>query len=291
MSKKNDKDLGSIYTNRFTTLSGGKKKVVGESTDQKKFTSQKSYKSQNEQFTPVTQTKTKKVIPDPEFAKNNYEDDDDSDLSRKISKLENNQSKKESNSQEVNGDDDKTHYLNSQWTVWVHRNDCEAWTVESYKNIYLIDSIESFWEFFNVFHKINKEENQYFIMRNKIKPIWEDNNNRHGGICSLKINCYDKNGKIDVGSELMTCLCILIMNETFIKENNEINGISYAVKNKSIYIKIWTKDLKNDIEEKLPKNLMIKFNNVIRNNMFKRFDENISIKYTPINPEYEDREC
>ena len=52
-------------------------------------------------------------------------------------------------------------------------------------------------------------------MRNKIKPIWEDNNNRNGGICSLKIDCYDRNAKKDIGCEILTCLCILMMNESF----------------------------------------------------------------------------
>lgn len=295
MSKKNDKDLVGNNTNRFTNLlNSSKKKVVGESNDQKKFIVQKSSKSQNEQFTQVTQQKAtcpsnKKNVSELKHNDNDnddYDNDNDNDLLKKISKLENNQV--ESNLQEKEDTDGKINYLNSQWTVWVHRTDCKVWTVDTYKNIYLIDSIESFWKFFDNFHKINKEDNQYFIMRNKIKPIWEDNNNRHGGICSLKMDCYDKNGKIDVGCEIMICLCILIMNETFIQENNEINGISYSVKNKSIYIKIWTKDLKNDIKDKLPKNLMAKFNNVVRNNMFKKFENNISVRYTPINPEYED---
>lgn len=184
----------------------------------------------------------------------------------------------------------KNSYLNSQWTVWVHRNDCDDWTVDSYKNIHIIDSIGTFWEFFNNFHKINKEENQYFIMRNKIKPIWEDNNNRSGGICSLKMDCYDRNNRKDVGCEILMCLCILIMNESFMQDNQEINGISYAVKNRSIYIKIWTKDYGNDIVDKMPKNLIGKFNTVIRSNMFKKFENYISIRYKLIKPEYEDQE-
>jgi Eukaryotic initiation factor 4E len=190
----------------------------------------------------------------------------------------------------------KSSYLNSPWTVWVHRNDCDDWTVDSYKNIHLIDSIGAFWDFFNNFHKVNKEENQYFIMRNKIKPIWEDNNNRSGGICSFKMDCYDRNGRKDIGSEILICFCILIMNESFMQDNNEINGISYSVKNnysiknRSIYIKIWTRDFSNNIVDKLPKNLITKFNNVIRNNMHKKFDNYISIRYKPIKPEDEEGE-
>jgi hypothetical protein len=211
---------------------------------------------------------------------------DDSE-SKQIDDTENLDSEQNENTNDVCG---KNSYLNSQWTIWVHRNDCDDWTVDSYKNIHLIDSIGTFWEFFNNFHKINKEENQYFIMRNKIKPIWEDNNNRSGGICSLKMDCYDRNNKKDIGSEFLLCLCLLMMNESFMQDNYEINGISYAVKNRSIYIKIWTKDYSNNIVDKLPKNLINKFNSVIRSIMFKKFENYISIRYKPIKPEYEDQE-
>jgi hypothetical protein len=211
---------------------------------------------------------------------------DDSE-SKQMEDTENLDSDQNENTNDVYG---KNSYLNSQWTVWVHRNDCDDWTVDSYKNIHLIDSIGTFWEFFNNFHKINKEENQYFIMRNKIKPIWEDNNNRSGGICSLKMDCYDRNNKKDIGSEFLLCLCVLMMNESFMQDNQEINGISYAVKNRSIYIKIWTKDYSNNIVDKLPKNLINKFNSVIRSIMFKKFENYISIRYKPIKPEYEDQE-
>lgn len=184
--------------------------------------------------------------------------------------------------------DGKNNYLNSYWTVWVHRNDCEDWSIASYQNIFTIDSIASFWDFFNYFHMLNKEENQYFIMRNKIKPKWEDNNNRNGGICSLKMDCYDRNSFYDVGCEIMMCLCILIMNETLIQDGLEINGVSYSVKSRNIYIKIWTKEFKNSIVEKLPKNIINKFNSAVRSNSFRRFENNISIRYTEIKPEHDD---
>jgi hypothetical protein len=290
MSRKNDKDIGSSnLINRFSLLtSDGRKKNAQESkkkdakdVKENKSVKTKTQKSHNVQNTNVTQHRDSNNFEI--LDKDNFFDDD---LQKKILELENGST--DNNLKDRDDSDGKNNYLNSQWTVWVHRNYCEDWTVASYKNIFLIDSIGSFWEFFNNFHKINKEDNQYFIMRNKIKPIWEDNNNRKGGICSLKMDCYDKNGKSDIGSEIMICLCILIMNETFIQENSEINGISYSIKNKSIYIKIWTKDFKNDISSKLPKNLITKFNNVIRSNMFKKFDNNISVRYTPIQPEYED---
>jgi hypothetical protein len=177
-------------------------------------------------------------------------------------------------------------FLNSSWTVWVHRNDCADWSESSYICIYVIDSIGSFWRFFNNFHTLNKEDNQFFIMRNRIKPIWEDNNNRTGGICSLKMDCYDKNNKTDIGSEVMISLCILVMNETLLSDNSEINGISYSIKNRSVLIKIWSKDYSCNISERLPKNLINKFSSVIKNNsQYRKHDNYVSIRYSEIKPE------
>ena len=57
-----------------------------------------------------------------------------------------------------------TLYLHSPWSVFVHGTDCTDWTESSYTNIYMIDSIGSFWRFFNNFHMIDKTKNQIFIM-------------------------------------------------------------------------------------------------------------------------------
>jgi len=78
----------------------------------------------------------------------------------------------------LNVDLGNNNYLNSIWTVWVHKTDCIVWTEQSYKNIYTIDSVGSFWRFFNNFHLLDKNAYQFFIMRNQTKPIWEDNDNK-----------------------------------------------------------------------------------------------------------------
>jgi len=186
-----------------------------------------------------------------------------------------------------------TMFLHSPWTVWIHKADCQVWTEESYTNIYLVNSIGSFWRFFNNFHAFDKVRNQFFIMRNKIKPIWEDNDNRNGGICSIKLDCYSKQGRIDIGVEIMMCICLLVMNETLIQSNEEINGISYSIKNRSVLIKLWCKNFTHKIAEKLPIGLFSKLDTMMRNmdrgnfNRKQLTDNKISIRYTQIKPEYD----
>lgn len=191
-----------------------------------------------------------------------------------------------------------TMFLNSSWTVWIHKAECDVWTENSYALIDHINSIGSFWRFFNNFHAFDKIRNQIFIMRNKIKPIWEDNDNRNGGICSIKLDCYSKQGRIDVSVEIMICICLLVMNETLIQAHDEINGVSYSIKNRSVLIKIWCKNFINKIAEKLPIELLNKLDSMMKNmNKDKVYlnkkiktqgqSNNISIRYTQIKPEYD----
>lgn len=180
-------------------------------------------------------------------------------------------------------------YLNTDWTLWCHKNTNLNWKAESYEYITNINTIDKFWEIFNNFHKLNKDEYQYFIMRDKIKPIWEDNNNRNGGILSYKLNLYNATPKDD-GSLYFTILSLLILNETFTKKmDTMINGISYAMKNNNVLIKIWynnwnDKTIENDkskkeLEDKI-RILIDNTNKQKRNNM-----SNFSIRYSKIEPE------
>lgn len=186
-------------------------------------------------------------------------------------------------------------YFSTPWTVWVHKSDCNVWTEDSYTNIYVINNIGSFWRFFNNFHMLDKSRNQFFIMRNKIKPIWEDNENKKGGICSIKLDCTSKYGRSDIGVEAMVCISLLVMNETLVTPNSdEINGISYSIKNRSVLIKLWTKNYANKINEKLPIVLMNRLETLLKNNdkySYKKTEgdnrSKINVKYSQIEPEYE----
>lgn len=184
--------------------------------------------------------------------------------------------------------DNKT--LNSKWTVSVHNNDNDDWTIDSYDHIYDFDTIGSFWRFFNNFHLLDKISNDIFIMRDGITPIWEDLNNRSGGICSLKIDYHVKGGRNEIGSEIMLCLCMLMINESLVPENGDINGISYAIRNRSIFIKIWVKDYDNNeaFPDDMPQELIKKIKGVLNMYDSRRSNgrEKLTKKYYRIVPEY-----
>lgn len=185
--------------------------------------------------------------------------------------------------------DDKS--LNSKWNVSIHATDKLDWGLDSYEHIYSFDTIGKFWRFFNNFHLLDKINNQLFIMRDGVTPRWEDLNNRNGAICSFKIDYYNKGGRNDIGSEIMTCISILVINESFVSNNACINGISYSIRNRSIMIKLWVKDYSSNkkFTEKLPLEFLNKIDHVLKlYDTGRRYNSSskISIQFKEIVPEY-----
>jgi hypothetical protein len=168
-------------------------------------------------------------------------------------------------------------YFNSKWNLYIHKNENPSWKIKDYIFIEYYHSIGEFWRIFNNFHFLDKINNQVYIMRENIMPIWEDINNRGGGIYSLKIEFVDKNKRNLIGSELMTAICLMISNECFVKNNQCINGINYSIKNRSIMIKLWIKNYQENLNFIM--DVPIDFLNVV-NNVIKRIDiNNVHLKY------------
>jgi hypothetical protein len=191
----------------------------------------------------------------------------------------------------------KTHYgddvkLSSTWTVWIHENSNCDWSIESYKSIFTIDSVGSMWRFLSIFDNLDKNVRHYYIMRDGITPIWEDNRNINGAICSIMIDNVTKNRsfKGDLGVDAFIAICILTMNESFVKNNSEINGLSYAIKGRSPFIKIWIDNYEKnkDFINKLPMSLLNTINTIITNSdgkmnkLRQNSKSRISVQFKPL---------
>lgn len=136
--------------------------------------------------------------------------------------------------------------LNDKWVLWSHKLYDNRWGIESYKKIFEFDTIDNFWRLYNNFDilgGLNKKN--YFLMRKGINPTWEDENNRHGGTCSIKIS-------LSKSAELWTELSCYLIGETFLNNMSDINGISICPKSIWSIVKIWNKDGNNDITDELP---------------------------------------
>jgi translation initiation factor 4E len=124
------------------------------------------------------------------------------------------------------------HKLNSRWVLWYHDPENSDWDFKSYEKICVFDTIELFWSIHNYIKNELLYSGMFFIMKENINPLWEDNNNINGGCWSFKIlkkNSY--NAWIN--------LSVYLIGETLTEEYNFINGISISPKKGFCIIKIW----------------------------------------------------
>ena len=128
----------------------------------------------------------------------------------------------------------KKHKLNSSWSIYIHDIFEKDWTLESYKKVYTIHTIEDFWLFVNNFNNFHKC--LFFVMRDDIKPVYEDEHNKNGGSYSYKVNHHELRNTF-----LYTCASMLCEQLNKTDRTLEINGISLVPKKNNCILKIWTK--------------------------------------------------
>jgi len=191
---------------------------------------------------------------------------------------------------ELEGDNMKLH---STWTVWIHENSDQSWSIQSYKAIYRISNVGEMWRFLNYFDNLDKTTRQYYIMRDGITPVWEDNNNKNGGICSIMLENVNrnKNNRSDICIDCFIAICCLVFNESFVKNNMDINGLCYSIKQRNVLIKLWIKDfeINKKFSNKLPINLFHNIGNIMeaesRDDMRRHNGSRISVQIKQIIPE------
>lgn len=128
-------------------------------------------------------------------------------------------------------------YFNDIWSFYFHDPYNIDWSINSFKFICNISNIDDFIKLYITFREIIFK-GMFFIMREHIQPIWEDENNINGGCFSLKI--YKENIQ-----EKLFELSALLLGENLGKTDeisNNINGISISPKKNYYIIRIWIKN-------------------------------------------------
>jgi len=127
------------------------------------------------------------------------------------------------------------HNLRDNWTLWAHLPHDTDWTPKSYKNIFTMTTVEEAITITETLPEILVKNCMLFIMREGIKPIWEDVKNRNGGCFSYKVinkNVYDVWREFTyalVGNTIST-------NDSFVAS---VNGITISPKKNFCIVKIW----------------------------------------------------
>ena len=133
-------------------------------------------------------------------------------------------------------EDTKIHLLNNNWTLWFHDPDSKNWSKESYIKIYTFNTIEGFWSIFNQIPKINIHSGMFFLMKENIFPLWEDEQNNKGGYWSYKVS------KKESPDAFLDLLKTIITEKCCLNKPEIINGASISPKKGFCIIKIWNND-------------------------------------------------
>ncbi len=126
--------------------------------------------------------------------------------------------------------------LKSKWVLWYHSTEDNNWAIDSYKRVF---EIKTYYDLLFLVKSItNVSSGMFFLMRDDIKPIYEDPENLNGGYWSLRLM------KKDSYEHFKKIIYYIVMENMMKKEehNSKINGFSISPKINNCIFKIWNND-------------------------------------------------
>lgn len=144
--------------------------------------------------------------------------------------------------------------LQDEWNIWYH-HEKDNWKLSGYKQIYKMNTVQNFWKFYNNWDKVGGVSSKhFFVMKNNITPMWEDQENINGGCWSFKI-------QEDMSEELWEDLSVYLVNNLLCPTiSNEVVGISLCLKkNNNTVVKIWNKNSKHNSLKLINENILKKW--------------------------------
>lgn len=134
-----------------------------------------------------------------------------------------------------------THPLTDNWTLWAHLPHDTDWSIDSYKKILTVDTVETTIAITETMPEVLVKNCMLFIMKEGIKPTWEDPKNRSGGCFSYKIS--NKN-VYEVWRDITYVLVggTISPAQSFV---TNVTGITISPKKNFCIIKIWMANCDN----------------------------------------------
>jgi len=119
-------------------------------------------------------------------------------------------------------------------TLWFHKVNDTNWGIDSYVKI--VDIVNDD-DFLYTYKRINNfTSGMFFLMKDGIKPVYEDEHNAKGGIFTFKISKK-------VSKSFWLELSNMFIKDELVKDKKHsklLNGISISPKINNCILKIWT---------------------------------------------------
>ena len=134
--------------------------------------------------------------------------------------------------------------LNNKWILWCHSVTNNKWDLDSYNKIYELNNLYDYKTYIDSITLNDYHNSMFFLMREGILPIWEDENNING--CSLTIKVPNNKVKKEWDKLILNSIT---ENLRLDKEDyGEITGLSISPKKEFNIIKIWLRSNLNNLD-------------------------------------------
>lgn len=128
--------------------------------------------------------------------------------------------------------------LKNDWSFYLHLHDTKEWNFESYIKILKFDNVENAILLNDEINYDLIKKSMMFLMKNNIKPMWEDELNKNGGCFSYKVSNKDI-------EQVWKEVYFNLLGNSITKNSShyeKINGITLSPKKKFCILKIWMND-------------------------------------------------
>jgi len=136
------------------------------------------------------------------------------------------------------------HQLQNPWKFWYFENNKDRTWEDNLRVVSSFHTVEDFWGVYNHIKSASelKSGSSYFVFKDGIKPMWEDDKNRQGG--RWLINFDKRSARFNLDTLwLETLLCLI--GEAFDEDGDDICGAVVDIRGKMDKIAVWTGDSKN----------------------------------------------
>uniref|UniRef100_A0A1I7Z1A7 eIF-4F 25 kDa subunit n=1 Tax=Steinernema glaseri TaxID=37863 RepID=A0A1I7Z1A7_9BILA len=142
---------------------------------------------------------------------------------------------------------DVRHPLQRRWVLWYLKGDRNKDWEDCLKQVALFDTVEDFWALYNHIQTASGLNwgSDYYLFKEGIKPMWEDENNIKGGRWLVAVDKQKRSDRLD---RYWLDLLMAMIGEQFEEHGEHICGAVLNVRQKGDKVSLWTRDaLKDDV--------------------------------------------
>ncbi|VDN53534.1 unnamed protein product, partial [Dracunculus medinensis] len=139
----------------------------------------------------------------------------------------------------------KRHPLNCRWSLWYLKGDRNKDWEDCLKKVATIDTVEDFWALYNATQSASglNWNSDYYLFKEGIKPMWEDENNVKGGRWLVVV---DRQRRAELLDQYWLELLMAMVGEQFEEHGEFICGAVVNVRSKGDKVSLWTRDSMQD---------------------------------------------